>query len=128
MILLILSETKSSNLNPENMLDILKASAAESEENSDKIAQDFLANSLTIDEFLEQFKTSRIEMHLRKLKADKMQELLRQGAGNPNASQMSYPPGNSNFYGAPSHGMPYPSGQPGGYPMMPMPPNYRSPF
>lgn len=114
------------------MLDILKASAAESEEKSDKTAQDFLAQSLTIDEFLEQFKASRMEMHLRKLKVDKMQELLRHGAGSgPASSQMNYPPGGSNFYGTPSHGnAPYPSMQPGGYPMpmMPMPPNYRSPF
>lgn len=105
-------------MNPETMLDILKAAAAESEEKSDKISEDFLAQSLTIDEFLDQFKSSRIEMHLRKLKVDKMQELLRQGAG-PAPSQM-------NFYGQPTHGAaPYPSMMQGGYPMMPMPPNYR---
>lgn len=110
-------------MNPETMLDILKAAAAESEEKSDKISEDFLDQSLTIDEFLDQFKSSRIEMHLRKLKVDKMQELLRQGAG-PAPSQMNY--GGSNFYGQPTHGAaPYPSMQGGGYPMMPMPPNYR---
>ena len=118
-------------MNPENILDILKASAAESEEKSDKIAQDFLTQSLTIEEFLDQFKTVRMEMHLRKLKVDKMKELLRHGAGSgPVPSQMNYPPGGSNFYGTPNHGnAPYPSMQ-GGYPMpmMPMPPIYRSPF
>jgi len=124
-------KSKSSSMNPESMLDILKAAAAESEENSDKIAQDFLTNSLTIDEFLEQFKKSRMEMHLRKLKADKMQELLRHGGGNgPVASRMNYPPGVSNFYGTPNHGNVAPYPMSGGYPMpmMPMPPNYRSPF
>lgn len=110
-------------MNPESMLDILKAAAAESEEKSDKISEDFLAQSLTIDEFLDTFKSSRIEMHLRKLKADKMQELLRQGPGG--SAHMGYQPGNSNFYGSPSHGAPYPMQQSGGYPMMPMPPNYR---
>lgn len=117
-------------MNPENMLDILKAASAESEETSDKIAQDFLSHSLTIDEFLEKFKKSRMEMHLRKLKVDKMQELLRHGAGNgPTQSQMNYP-GGSNFYGNPSGMTPYPNAQ-GGYPnmpMMPMPPSFRSPF
>lgn len=103
------------------MLDILKASSAESEEKSDKIAEDFLQKSLTMDEFLEQFKSSRTEMHLRKLKVDKMQELLRQGPNNgPPPGQMSYP-GISNFYGP----TPYPPSQMPGYPMMPMPPTYR---
>lgn len=99
------------------------ATAAESEERSDKIAEDFLDSSLAIDEFLEQFKPSRTEMHLRKLKADKMQELLRHGTGNrPPPQQMKYPPGINNFYGG---SPPYPNANIGGYPMMPMPPNYR---
>jgi ESCRT-I complex subunit VPS37 len=115
-------------MNPENMLDILKASAAESEEKSDQIAENFLESSLSIDEFLDQFKSVRMEMHLRKLKADKMQELLRHGNGPP--SQMNYPPGGSNFYGPPGGGAPYPTaGMPsGGFPMMPMPPNYNRPY
>lgn len=125
------------------MLDILKATAAESEEKSDQIAENFLDRGLTIDEFLEQFKSSRTEMHLRKLKADKMQELLRAGVRNGSATgPMVYPgkclikyyryfltlksrnsTGNSSFYGGPS---PYPNSGP--YPMMPMPPNYQPHF
>lgn len=104
------------------MLDILKASSAESEEKSDKIAEDFLDQSLTIDEFLDQFKPSRIEMHLRKLKVDKMQELLRQGPAPQ--QHMNYPSGMGNFYGSPNQ-TPYPSMP--GYPMMPMPPTFNRP-
>lgn len=122
------SESKSSSMNPESMLDILKASSAESEEKSDQIAEDFMSNSLSIDEFLEQFKPSRTEMHLRKLKADKMQELLRQGVNGPPPPMRNIcPPGMPNFYGSPGSA-PYPNMPQGGYPMMPMPPNYRSPF
>lgn len=95
------------------MLDILKASSAESEEKSDQIAENFLDKGLTIDEFLEQFKSTRTEMHLRKLKVDKMQDLLRNGSRN---GAMAYP-GNSNFYNSP-----YPNTTP--YPMMPMPPQW----
>lgn len=103
------------------MLDILKATAAGSEEKSDQIAENFLDRGLTIDEFLDQFKSCRIEMHLRKLKADKMQELLRNAgrSGPPSSGPMAYP-GNSSFYAS------YPSSTP--YPMMPMPPNYRPQF
>lgn len=119
----IVVESKSSSVNPESMLDILKASAAESEEKSDEITEKFLSQSIQIDEFLDQFKSTRMEMHLRKLKVDKMQELLRQGVGNGQhpPPQGNYQPGN--FYNAP-----YPNAMPGGYPMMPMPPNYRSPY
>lgn len=122
---LTLSESKSSSVNPENMLNILKASAAESEEKSDKFVEDFLDRSLTLEEFLEKFKSERIEMHLRKLKAEKMQELLRQGGASNGLRYAPQPPVN-NFYGSPNS-MPYPSG-PGGFPM-PMPPSsYRSPY
>lgn len=111
------------------MLNILKASAAESEEKSDKFVEDFLDKRLTLDEFLDTFKSERIEMHLRKLKAEKMQDLLRQGQGGA-SNGFRYPPQQppmSNFYGSPNS-MPYPSG-PGGYPSMPMPPSsYRSPY
>jgi ESCRT-I complex subunit VPS37 len=110
------------------MLDILKAAAAESEETSDQIAENFLESKLTIDEFLDQFKSSRVEMHLRKLKSEKMQELLRRGSGPPQQNS-GYPM--SNFYGQAAPGaLPYPTRMPG-YPMMPsmpMPPNYRPPY
>ncbi|CRL02024.1 CLUMA_CG015172, isoform A [Clunio marinus] len=121
-------KSKSSNVNPENMLDILKASAAESEEKSEKFAEDFLESSASIEEFLDKFKESRIEMHLRKLKADKMQELLRRGnTGNGPPAQSNYPPGPGNFYGQHQRNpAPYPNMP--SYPMMPMPPVYRPPF
>lgn len=109
------------------MLNILKAAAAESEEKSDKLVDEFLDKSLTLDEFLDKFKTERVEMHLRKLKAEKMQDLLRQGQhGGTNGAR--YPPQQppmGNFYGSPNSA-PYPSMP--GFPM-PMPPsNYRPPY
>lgn len=119
---LAFSESQSSNMNPESMLDILKAAAAESEEKSDQISEDFLDKGIPFDEFLEKFKSSRIEMHLRKLKVDKMQELLRHGAGS-GTQQPHYPPAMGNFYGSPA---PYPNMP--SYPMMPMPPSFRPPY
>jgi ESCRT-I complex subunit VPS37 len=82
----------------------LQASSAESEEQSEKLADEFFENNLSIDEFLEQFKSSRAVMHLRKLKSEKMQELLRRGAQHSNATQ----PGNfssTGFY----QNTPYPN-------------------
>lgn len=119
-----LLESKSSSTDPETVLARIKLAAADSEEKSEDIANQFFDSNLTTDEFLEQFKSSRTEMHLRKLKAEKMQELLRQGAHqgiNNNPHQPSYP--TSNFYGG-GGAMPYPSMS--GFPM-PMPP-MRSPY
>lgn len=86
-----------------------------------------MSNSLSIDEFLEQFKPSRTEMHLRKLKAEKMQELLRQGAHQPHGNgppHINY--GGAGFYGSPMSGAaPYPN-----MPLMqmPLPPGYNRPY
>lgn len=107
------------------MLDILKAASAESEEISDKFVDEFNSKDLTLDEFLDKFKSVRIQMHLRKLKAEKMQELLRQGQGASNGMRYAPPPP-TNFYGSPNSSAPYPS-MPTGFPM-PMPPTYRSPY
>lgn len=109
----IFLESKSSNSNPETILALLQASTAESEEESDKYSSEFLDNNLSVEEFMEKFMTSRKLMHLRKLKCEKMSELLqgqrsgqRSGAGG--FYQHQAPP--------PSQGVPYPMN-----PMMPMP-------
>lgn len=115
-------KSKTSTSDPESILARLQAASAESEEKSDQIADDLFENKISIDEFLEQFKVSRTEMHLRKLKAEKMQELLRRGAhrnqGNPPA--VGYPPtGPTGFYGP----TPYPTNMPA-FPMPVMRPSF----
>lgn len=117
-------ESKSSSTDPETVLARIKLAAADSEERSEDIANQFFDSNLTTDEFLEQFKSTRMQMHLRKLKAEKMQELLRQGAHQGINNNPSYP--TSNFYGG-GGAIPYPQNMPGGFPSMPMPP-MRSPY
>lgn len=121
----IISESSSLTTDPESVLARLQASAAESEEKSDQLAEGFFENNIPTDEFLEQFKVSRAEMHLRKLKAEKMQELLRQ------TSRQSGGPGmyQSNFYGPGPGTSPYPNIPSMQFPMpMPAPPMMRPPF
>lgn len=114
-------ESKSSNTDPEAVLARVLAAAAESEERSEDIATKFFDSNLPTDEFLQQFQESRMEMHLRKLKSEKMQELLRRGAHQGVSQPSIYP--TSNFYGG---GMPYPT-QPS-FPMPMMPPLMRPPY
>lgn len=91
---------------------LLQAAAAEAEESSESINTKFVEKEIPIDEFLEQFMVARKLMHLRKLKADKMLDLMRQQRNRPAAvaggnSGVPYPP---NFYGPGSSGVPYPTG------------------
>ncbi|XP_031828627.1 vacuolar protein sorting 37B [Nomia melanderi] len=112
---------KSGTMSVDTALDLLQTAAAEIEEESEAIAEKFLAGSMEVDEFLEQFLSRRKLMHLRKVKVDKLKELIRKShsSGGPN-----YPIA-SNFPSiAPA--IPYPTGPVS----MPMPvpsglPHYR---
>lgn len=101
----------SGNVNPDTTLALLQAAAAESEEASEKLSTDFLENSLSVEEFIQQFLKDRKMMHLRKLKAEKMVELLRQPrrmSSNLPTPHNNYVP-QSNFYPSNSN-VPYPAG------------------
>ncbi|XP_013184222.2 vacuolar protein sorting-associated protein 37B [Amyelois transitella] len=103
-------KTKSAGISPGTTLALLQTSAAESEEQSDEIAQDFLSKKIDVEQFLTDFEPIRKKMHLKKFKAEKMNELLRTG------SQSSYGNGFSKPY------LPYPSyGPPQGAPNVPYP-------
>lgn len=103
---------------------MLQTAAAESEENSEKIVTKLQEKEISIEDFLEQFMSERKLMHLRKLKAEKMVDLMRQQnsanrnrptsgpAGLPGTTP--YPP--SNFYPGSGGGMPSVP-----YPMGPLP-------
>jgi ESCRT-I complex subunit VPS37 len=104
---------------------LLQTSAAESEEQSEELVKQFLDNELTVDLFMEKFMGQRKEMHLRKVKVDKMKDIIRQP--HRNAGGGMYPQPGSGFYPpAPMHGspgmpnVPYPMG-----PTMPMPGIFR---
>lgn len=111
---------KSGTSNPETALALLQAAAAEMEEESDKIAEQFYEKEIQVEDFIEKFLESRRTMHLRKFKAEKMTELMRTSQ-NP-SSNNSYNPAaffpqpNIPPYPTSGGGVPYPTG-----PMMPMP-------
>lgn len=133
-------KSKSKNSNPDTVLALLQAAAAESEEESEKIVKQFLSNELAIDAYLEQFMGPRKAMHGRKLKVEKMMELLRNGTtqqrpnplppvhGSPALGIHPYPSHTSGFYPPPPH----PSAGPIPYPIgpisMPMPGMFRPPY
>lgn len=115
-------------MSKDTALALLQTAAAQCEEESDKFVKQLLDKELPIEAFLEQFMTSRKTMHLRKLKAEKMTELVRRNSSAAAAGGSPYPsqPANTGFY---PQNVPYPAA--GGnmpYPManmhMPMPGQY----
>lgn len=110
IFLLCLTETKSAGISPDTTQALLQTAAAESEEQSESLAQDFLSGKIPVEKFLEDFEPTRKNMHLRKFKAEKMAELLRSG------SQSSFGNGFAKPY------LPYPSyGPPQNAPSVPYP-------
>lgn len=106
----LFSESKSAGISPDTTHALLQTSAAEAEEESDQISQDFLSGKIGIEKFLEDFEPLRKKMHVRKFKVEKMTELLRPG------NQSSYGNGFTKPY------LPYPSyGPPQGVPSVPYP-------
>lgn len=94
------SELQKSNVTLDTVLALLETKAAQSEEASDAIADNFLKGKTDVDEFLEEFSKERKLMHLRKVKVDKMGELMRKkqqsetsAMNNPSMPAFSfYPP------------------------------------
>lgn len=106
---------------------LLQTAASESETKSEEIVTKLQEREVPVDEFLEQFMTARKEMHLRKLKSEKMVELIRQQQANarngPPVSPFGrpvsgYPPTNIYPPQPPiGGGVPYPTGGSYGMPM-----------
>ncbi|KAJ8675409.1 hypothetical protein QAD02_011195 [Eretmocerus hayati] len=98
---------KAGTMTVDTALDLLQAAAAEIEEESEKVAEKFLGGDMEVDEFLDQFLTRRKIMHMRKVKVDKMRELMKK----PPSSHSLNPgyPITGNFPGM-SPSVPYPTG------------------
>lgn len=109
-------ESKSSNINQDTALALLQAAAAESEELSESIVKQLLDKEIAVDQFIDQYMTARKTMHERKLKSEKMTELIRQKARNISAGGIGGMNNSSSGFYSPSSGggLPYPMANPVG--------------
>uniref|UniRef100_A0A914XU90 VPS37 C-terminal domain-containing protein n=1 Tax=Panagrolaimus superbus TaxID=310955 RepID=A0A914XU90_9BILA len=90
---------------------LLQASAREAEDESEKIAEQFYSGGMDIGEFVKTFEEKRMLAHKRKVKSEKLIEILRsQEYPSPNPGSSGVPP-------VPSR-TPYPVGNVG-YPSVP---------
>ncbi|KAK5638321.1 hypothetical protein RI129_012616 [Pyrocoelia pectoralis] len=108
---------KSGDMSLETALALLQTAASEIEEESDKVATQFLCNEIELDEFLEEFLKKRIIMHTRLIKAEKMTKILSTDPVLNNVpSYVNAPPVsiNSNYFPGitpnPVPNVPYPIG------------------
>lgn len=86
------------NMTPETAVVLIQSSASQTEEESDQLADKFLDRTLDVDTFVEEFQNHRKMAHLRKVKAEKMKELIskqKQSSGGPPARPAPLPPGMS---------------------------------
>lgn len=112
IIFLLFSESKSTGISPDTTLALLQTAAAETEEKSENVAQDFLSGKIDVEKFLEDFEPIRKEMHLRKFKSEKMSELLRSGSQGSYSNNIQRPYLPYPSYGPPQSvsSVPYPLG------------------
>ncbi|GFV93436.1 vacuolar protein sorting-associated protein 37B [Trichonephila clavipes] len=100
-------------------LALIQAAAAEAEEESEAISENFLSGEMEVEAFLDSYLNKRKLTHLRRVKAEKMAELLNQlGANRSNtppssrgASSSSNPP-YPDAYPPPYRSFQYPSMNP----------------
>lgn len=89
----------------------MQTAAAESEDASEAIVKQLMDKELSVEQFLEQFLAARKTMHMRKVKADKMDELARQMRQSAALSNGGSARPYSSFYPqSPPGGAPYPMG------------------
>merc|ERR1719362_2034891 len=128
-------DTKQGNVSPDTLLALLEAANQEVEEESEQMTDTFLSSGGdNLDEFLEQYHEKRKLAHLRRVKVDKLKELIRNQQQQGTPSRAAPPPPGSHqqrgvnySWGGRGPGyerLPYPT-QPQYNMPMPMPPSYR---
>eukprot|EP00088_Acartia_fossae_P025039 TRINITY_DN2589_c0_g1_i1.p1 TRINITY_DN2589_c0_g1~~TRINITY_DN2589_c0_g1_i1.p1 ORF type:complete len:211 (-),score=72.12 TRINITY_DN2589_c0_g1_i1:888-1520(-) len=70
-------DNKSGKMTPDSLLILLEAACSEAEEESEEMVESFMSSqNNSLDEFLTMYKDKRKLAHMRRIKIDKMRELL----------------------------------------------------
>lgn len=115
-------DSKSGKMNPDSLLILLEAANQEAEEESELMVDMYLANGGSLEEFLDQYKEKRKLAHLRRIKIDKMRELLAaKKNGTTPARPAPPPPRPGAKTSVPNYNAYSPAGNPGAYNQLPYP-------
>merc|ERR1719260_264129 len=85
-------DTKQGNVSPDTLLALLEAANQEVEEQSEQMTDTFLSGGDNLEEFLEQYHEKRKLAHLRRVKVDKLKELIRARNQQGTPSRTAPPP------------------------------------
>ncbi|XP_075881809.1 VPS37B subunit of ESCRT-I a [Nelusetta ayraudi] len=80
---------KSGNTSLDTLLALLQAEGAKIEEETENMADSFLDGEVTLDSFVDSYQSDRKLAHLRRVKIEKLQEMVLQGQRLPQASVSS---------------------------------------
>ncbi|KAM9278567.1 vacuolar protein sorting-associated protein 37C isoform 1-T4 [Morus bassanus] len=87
-------EKFSAAMHPQTLLDLLQVESQKIEEESEKMAEKFLEGEVPLETFLEQFSVMRKLSHLRRVRVEKLQEILRKSEASqePGRDSQQQPP------------------------------------
>ncbi|NWT03734.1 VP37C protein, partial [Mionectes macconnelli] len=85
-------EKSSAALQPQTLLELLQVESQKIEEESEKMAEKFLEGEVPLEAFLEQFSSMRKLSHLRRVRVEKLQEIVRKSEAHQESGQDSQPP------------------------------------
>ncbi|GAB0189658.1 vacuolar protein sorting-associated protein 37C [Grus japonensis] len=87
-------EKFSAAMHPQTLLDLLQVESQKIEEESEKMAEKFLEGEVPLETFLEQFSVMRKLSHLRRVRVEKLQEILRKSevSQEPGRDSQQQPP------------------------------------
>ncbi|CAM9505023.1 unnamed protein product, partial [Bubo scandiacus] len=87
-------EKFSAAMHPQTLLDLLQVESQKIEEESDKMAEKFLEGEVPLETFLEEFSAMRKLSHLRRVRVEKLQEILRklEASREPGRDSQQQPP------------------------------------
>ncbi|ELT90462.1 hypothetical protein CAPTEDRAFT_154715 [Capitella teleta] len=110
-------DLKSSSQSLDTSLAVLQSASAQAEEESEELADKFIEGNVELDDFLDVYQKSRTLAHTRRVKVEKLQEMMQQ---TPPSNSRPTPPAPNKpvSYSVPS--VTNPSGPNGAYPAYPM--------
>ncbi|NXT83660.1 VP37C protein, partial [Zapornia atra] len=119
-------ERFSAAMHPQTLLDLLQVESQKIEEESEKMAEKFLEGEVSLEMFLEQFSGMRKLSHLRRVRVEKLQEIVRKSGTSqePRRDCGQQPPPPVAGPTDPPKPQPLPSGAPSfpsGAPSFPLP-------
>ncbi|NXR09850.1 VP37C protein, partial [Semnornis frantzii] len=103
-------EKFSAAMHPQTLLDLLQVESQKIEEESERMAEKFLEGEMPLESFLEQFSITRRLSHLRRVRVEKLQEILRKSEGPQEPARDSQPPAAAALPGPSDPPQPFPSG------------------